>query len=253
MKIYTYVINWDDVESNVLEIEKFLIKKSIPFTVINSGSKNIDSWMNVGDIRYYRQFYTAVTNFDDTAYEYMFWLAGDISSNDWNFFINRTYEVLDKYNVWAYAPYFTNEAYPEKKSKILFLDKENTLSISTNTDGMAVVLHKDLVKELKKFLDYFSKDINEQKITSGWGIAMIWSAISIYNNRLILRDNTNILNHPLGSSYDTTKAANEMNFVLQNFYSFCIKNNIDVDSILKIIEKISKAEFKTQDLFSLNS
>jgi hypothetical protein len=250
MKIYSYIINWDSVEENVLKIEKYFIDKLIPFTVINSGSINKESWMNVGDIRYYRQFYTAINNFDDNSYDYMFWLAGDISSNNWDDFINRAYDVLNKYNVWAYIPYFTNEAYPEERSKILFLDKENTLAISTNTDGMAVFLHKDLVKELKKFLDYFFQEINKQHITSGWGLSMIWSSISIYNNKLILRDKKNILNHPLGSSYDHKKAMNEMNLVLNNFYLFCIENNMDVFYIMQIIKKISNTKFKLKNLFN---
>ena len=103
MKFFTYVVNWNEVYNNVLEIEKSFKENNIPHKVINSGSMRIDDWMNVGDIRFYRQLREAVNDFDE-SYDYMFWLAGDVSYDLWKNFIDRANSVVTAYNVWAYAP-----------------------------------------------------------------------------------------------------------------------------------------------------
>ena len=64
MKFFTYVVNWNEVYNNVLEIEKTFKKNNIPYKIINSGSATHEEWMNVGDIRFYRQLYKAVKDFD---------------------------------------------------------------------------------------------------------------------------------------------------------------------------------------------
>ena len=237
MKFFTYVVSWNEVYDNVLSIEKSFKDNDVPHKIINSGTSQHDHWMNVGDIRYYRQLYTAVKDFDP-KYEYMFWLAGDVSYDNWKNFILKANSVVSAYNVWAYAPHLTHEPWHEESSKIVNLDSDKNILLSIQTDGIAVVLHRDIVLMLKEYFDYLSKNVDLKNFTSGWGMDMIWCSYSIYNNKLILRDNKSILNHPAGSSYNHDKASAELKDILSNFYAFCDTKGIDSNKIREIHEKI---------------
>lgn len=237
MKFFTYIVNWNEVYDNVLEIESTFIKNNIPHKIINSGPRVQDRWMNVGDIRFYRQLYTAVKDFD-RSYEYMFWLAGDVSYDSWDQFIKRADGVVSGYNTWAYAPHLTHEPWHEGSSRITSLDSDKELLLSIQTDGIAVVLHRDIVNMLEKYFDYLSSKTDITELTSGWGMDMIWSSYAIYNNKLILRDKRCILNHPAGSSYNHDKASKELKIILDMFYDFCDENNIDSKEIREIHSKI---------------
>lgn len=237
MKFFTYIVNWNDVSSNVINIEQQFNESNIPYKVINSGNPGNNHWMNVGDIRYYRQLYTAVKDFD-RSYEYMFWLAGDVSYDLWKRFIRRAEAIVSTYNVWAYAPHLTHEPWSEGSSKIKQLTSDEELLLSIQTDGIAVILHRDVVDMLEKYFDYLSNKTDITQLTSGWGMDMIWCSYAIYNNKLILRDNHNILNHPAGSSYNHDKASKELKIILDIFYDFCNENNIDSNKIREIHSKI---------------
>lgn len=237
MKFFTYIVNWNEVYNNVLEIEKQFKDNNIPHKIINSGVMNHDDWLNVGDIRYYRQLYTAVKDFDH-SYEYMFWLAGDVSFDSWKDFISKADSVVSAYNVWAYAPHLTHEPWNEGSSKIVKLDSDKNILLSIQTDGIAVILHRDVVLMLKEYFDFLSQNVDLKTFTSGWGMDMIWCSYAIYNDKLILRDNKYILNHPAGSSYNHDKASAELKEVLNNFYNFCDSKGIDSNRIKEIHEKI---------------
>ena len=237
MKFFTYVVNWNEVYNNVLEIEKSFKENNIPHKVINSGSMRIDDWMNVGDIRFYRQLREAVNDFDE-SYDYMFWLAGDVSYGSWKEFIDRANSVATAYNVWAYAPHLTHEPWHENSSKITPLSSDKEVLLSIQTDGIAVLLHKEVILMLRKYFDYLAEHEDITQLTSGWGMDMIWCAFSIYNNKLVLRDKKHILSHPAGSSYDHSKASAELKVILDTFYKFCDSEGLDSDKMKDLHFKI---------------
>ena len=64
MSFYAYVVKWDAVHYNVVEMEDAFKAYGQDYTIINSGNMTRDGWHDVGDIRYYRQLYYALINFD---------------------------------------------------------------------------------------------------------------------------------------------------------------------------------------------
>lgn len=252
MNFFSYIVCWDEVYNNVLNIENDFTSLNVPHKVINSGSRLHDNWMNVGDIRYYRQLHKAVKDFD-RSYEYMFWLAGDVSYNNWSDFIDRANESVSLYNVFAYAPHLTSEPWHEGSSKIINLTLDNKMLLSIQTDGIAVILHKDIVDMLEKYLDFVADKTDITQLTSGWGMDMIWSAYSIYMNKLVLRDNMHILNHPAGSSYGHDRASKELKIILDLFYEFCDDNKIDSIKIRNIHEKIYGRMQRREDCLHVDS
>lgn len=259
----TYVVCWDDVRSNVINIENAFKSVGQKVTVINSGAR-FDGWENVGDIRYYRQLYYALKKFDASS-DYMAFICGDVSTNDWPAFIKRFNTVLGSYdNVGLYATHFTNEPWNEGSTKLANFAIGDGLFISSNTDGIAFFMHRDIAKIALDYFEYLYKDENNLSMISGWGIDAIWSALSMYNDRLILRDNKFILNHPAGSSYSHSDASAEVVRIMDCFKNFCEENNFDTESIFNYVRKIhermardpksmSYSDFYSKDLMSFKT
>lgn len=236
MSFYTYLVAWDEVHFNSVEIEEQFKLSGQPITVINSGNMKRDHWDNVGDIRYYRQFYHALKSFDP-AYDYMAFLCGDVSSDRWSNVIDRANYVLKKYNnTGLYAPHLTHEPWSEGASKIA--EAEDQLNISIQTDGIFVFIRKDIVQTMLDYFDFLNKEIKLSEMKSGWGLDMIWSSIAIINGLSILRDKMHVPNHPAGSSYDHSRATEEMNIMLSNFYKFIEQSGLDQELYKKMHGKI---------------
>ena len=236
MKFYTYLVAWDEVHFNCVEVDQKFIAAGQPITVINSGNMKRDHWDNVGDIRYYRQFYHALKSFD-MSYDYMVFLCGDVSYDEWSDIINRAKEVLKKYNnAGLYAPHLTNEPWSENASKIGQADDK--LNISIQTDGIFVFIHRNIVDILLKYFNFLNQKIDLKEMKSGWGLDMIWSSIAILNNLPILRDTKFIPNHPSGSSYNHSRATEEMNIMLSSFYEFMESLGSDSEPYKKMHGKI---------------
>ena len=213
MKFFTYIVCWDEVHENVKQIESRFKETSYPYAIINSGNQTSDGWHNVGDIRYYRQFYYALSNFDFN-YDYMGFICGDVSYWNWAGFLDRFNSVINSYqNISLYAPHLTNEPWTEDSSCIGKVPTEDKLLISIQTDGIALYIHREVVQILLDYFKYLESKIDIATITSGWGMDMIWCSIAIANNGWILRDNEHILNHPAGSSYNHSKASAELELV----------------------------------------
>lgn len=233
----TYVVCWDDVVDNVISIEDSFLKSGQKITVINSGVPR-NGWDNVGDIRYYRQLNHALKKFDGSA-EYMAFICGDVSSKTWPEFINRFNTVLSSYdNIGLYATHLTHEPWNENSTKLKEFSLDATLLISSNTDGIAFFMHRDLVSLASEFFDHLYQDKENLSMISGWGIDVIWSALCIYGSKVIVRDKAYILNHPAGSSYSHSDASAEVVRIMESFNQFCLNKGIDLDSINDIVRKI---------------
>lgn len=238
MKIQTFLVAWDDVHFNCVEIDEKFMAYSEPITVINSGNMTRDHWHNVGDIRYYRQFYYALKNFDKSN-DYMAFLCGDVSYEEWTNVIDRARHVLSVYNNTAlYAPHLTHEPWSENASKISESPYDNKLNISIQTDGIYVFIRKDIVSILLNYFNFMNERIDLATMTSGWGLDMIWCSLAIANNYPILRDKRFVLFHPAGSSYGHDKATAEMNIMLSEFYAYLESINIDSEVYKKIHGKM---------------
>jgi GR25 family glycosyltransferase involved in LPS biosynthesis len=230
MKFYTYLVAWDEMHNNCVEIDEIFMANGQPITVINSGTIKKDHWHNVGDIRYYRQFYYALKHFD-MSYDYMAFLCGDVSYTEWSNAIDRAKHVLSVYNNTAlYAPHFTHEPWSEPSSKIGDVEHDDKLNIAIQTDGIYVFIHRDIVKIMLDYFNYLDSKIDLKSIKSGWGLDLIWSSLAIAMNRPILRDKRFVLSHPAGSSYDHSAATREMNLLFEEFYNYL--GNIGLDRSL---------------------
>ena len=167
----------------------------------------------------------------------MAFLCGDVSYNEWSNVIDRANQVLRNYNnTGLYAPHLTHEPWSEGSSKIG--QAEDRLNVSIQTDGIFVFIHRDIVDILLKYFNFLNEKIDLKEMKSGWGLDIIWSSISILNSLPILRDTRFVPNHPPGSSYDHSRATEEMNIMLSNFYEFVESTGADSEPYKKMHGKI---------------
>jgi GR25 family glycosyltransferase involved in LPS biosynthesis len=219
MKFQSYLVCWDDYYQNCLDIESQFNSAGFEITVINSGTPR-DGWQNLGDIRYYRQFYHALKNFNFEN-DYMLFMCGDISFYNWNIVIERAVEVLSKYdNIYLYAPHFTNDPWNFNSNNLKICNKDKDLSISSNTNGIMFFMHKEIVKDMLDFFDYFQEKHGWEGMVSGWAIDLVHSSFAIGKGKVVLRDSKNIITHPSGSSYNHGKATHETNLIFKSFNEF---------------------------------
>ena len=254
MKLFSYIVCWDDVHYNVIDnIEKQFVDSGLPHKIINSGNMKRDHWDNVGDIRYYRQFNHALKDFDRSN-DYMVFVCGDVSHDNWSAVYNRANEVLDSYtNTYAYAPHFTYDPWNESSTLLQNIPFDKDLLISTNTNGMMYFLHRDVVDFMSEYMDYVDNKHDLKTMISGWGIDLVWSAFSIYNEGLVLRDNKFIVTHPFGSSYDHGQATHETNIIYQSFTEFAKIKGMDEERAGLILSRISGRMSGSPDCMSFNN
>jgi hypothetical protein len=152
MKSFAYVVCWDDVHYNVVDnIEKQLIDYGQPHKIINSGKMERNHWDNVGDIRYFKQFYKALKEFD-MSNDFMIFICGDVSYDNWAGHLDRAKQVLTRYkNIQVYAPHFTNDPWFEGATSLGAFDTDKNLLISTNTNGIMYYLHRDIVIQMLEY------------------------------------------------------------------------------------------------------
>ena len=258
MSFYPYIVAWDEVHDNVVEIESQFLNAGQKCTVINSGQRLKENWDNVGDIRYYRQLRRAIESFDP-SYDYMGFICGDVSYDRWKDVLERTDIILNNYNVGVYAPHLTHEPWSKDSCYLKTVNSDGDLFLSCQTDGIMVFINKDIVRLLKEYFDFFDTQANLSNYTSGWGMDAVWSILSMYHNLPILRDNKYIVNHPAGSSYDHGKATQEMGDILRIFFEYAktksyalvglqkLKENID-GRMARIPEYMNPDVFYKQDL-----
>lgn len=142
------------------------------------------------------------------------------------------------YDVWAYAPHLTNEPWGQNSCKLKESDFDSGLNVSIQTDGIAVILNRNVVDLLEQYFYYLSNKVDMSTLTSGWGMDMIWCSDIINNNKLILRDTKYVLNHPAGSSYDHSVASKELSLILDHFYDFSEKYEMHDKELRNIAGKI---------------
>jgi len=249
MKSFVYIVCWEDVLENVLDIEKHFLEHETPHKIINSGLTQNERWDNVGDIRYYRQFYHALKSFDYDKYDYMGFLCGDVSYNEWPKFLDRVEDVLSSYeDVGLYAPRLTFMPVNQKVTELKKLKNDQDLIVSIHTDGIFYYIHKDIAQSILTFFNIINKNLDLSKMISGWGIDTVAAITSISNNKAIICDNKHVLNHPEESSYDHMMAKEENKIFLEEYVKYMKSNNEDYSDM-----KFYQAKFKTRFMFQDNN
>jgi hypothetical protein len=235
-----YIVAWDSVLSNVLESE--IQFNDIEYRVLNSSSTKVESdkWINIENIWYFNQFRLSLQDFSSTDKDFMCFLAGDLQSNQFSDIYKSAEKVFSDVNVGIYAPYFTHEAWSREITEIETVPG-TTLVISTQTDGLMTFISRPVALEMLKAMNNVYKNNPEvESFRSGWGIDYTYCAISLMMNKLIYRDDSFYVTHPVGSSYNHGNAGQEMNEFIGFIDKYYKENTISAVTFTEAFEFIDR-------------
>jgi hypothetical protein len=240
IKVFAYMQSWvgkADVESLVLQTEKHFQDYGQEYKVINTTDKvyNKENWIDVGNKWGYHSFYTAIKDFD-MSYDYMLYMSGDVDGAKigWDKILDRSYEILNKYDIWCYsfekAINIMPNAYlkPVENDKFLYYSVTNDLTIAW--------YHRDLVKLLLDFFKYFEErsDLLNEFPNWGWGIDLSSSCLCFLNNKVLLKDTKYKLEKiSMSTPYVMKKAIKQEWVYFKIFNEHTEKNGMDSRSIME--------------------
>lgn len=240
MSIRCYVVCWDSVLENCINIENNLIKNNINYFILNSSSdpaKN-RNWLDVGNVWYYNQFHYALKDFCQSDDNLFCFISGDLEYEDFSYVINKSEKNMsDNKSIGIYAPYFTHEAWSEEVTSLENLNDE--LVISTQTDGIFTVINRNIAEIMLDVFNSITDIINDNDMSSGWGVDYIYNIISSYLGYYICRDKNVVVTHPHGSSYNHDKASKEMKIFLDASIKALVNMGMNKELLQKKFELIN--------------
>jgi hypothetical protein len=237
----TYIIAWDGAIENCLAISKQLVNGSVShvFYNVSAVANQTQYWQTAEDARYYVHFFNAIRDFLSTDADVFIFNSGDIHYGNYAEYTARIEKLFDENDsLAAFAPNATNNVYSGWGSLIEDSRKYPKLYLSTNTDGLYTSLSREIAVYMSMFYDWSisTGSIDFSKMTSGWGLDHVYCSLALYFNKIIYRDRSVVVYHPLGQSYVQDIAIQEFHLTLQSFLKFAEDVlNIEPDSLRRIV------------------
>ena len=221
----TYVIAWDGAIDNCVDISRQLLEAEVSHVFYNVSSLENQSphWQTTDDVRYYNHFFRAVDDFLSTDNDVFIFNSGDIEYGDYASLTAGIENLFDENDGLAiFAPNATNNIYSGWGSLIEDSAKYQRMYLSTNTDGLCPSMSREMANYMSKFYNWSvsTKYIDFSKMTSGWGLDHVYCSLAIYLNKIIYRDRSVIVHHPVGQSYVEEVAVREFYQTIRAFLRF---------------------------------
>jgi hypothetical protein len=233
----TYLVVWDEVKDNVLDISNQLKNANLDFLVFDvcTSPTEIENSVLAAKVRYYGHFYNSLLDFCYTDHDTFIFNAGDPRFDRFGDFTKKTETFFAEPNVWAFAPNFTHDYFNGDMSKIIESKFNKDVYLSTQTNAIWVAIHRDLAIKLLDFMHWMleSGKLDFSKMVSGWGLDYIICCWSIYEGKKVYRDWSTTMLHPVGSSY--SGGEEDMKIMIDSYYEYCFTNGMDVTKIKSII------------------
>lgn len=248
MSSKTYIVAWDEVKQNVVSTSYQLLKGNLDFLVfdVTSIPTPYKNWVIANKVRYYGHFYNSLVDFSYTDHSVFIFNAGDPVYNSFAKYTNRVEELFSADpDLWVLAPDFTRDEFKRDSSKILQSKHDSDLWLSTQTNGIWVALRREIAMKMLDFMDWMitTDRLDFTKMVSGWGLDYVYCSWSIYEGKKVYRDWSVTIEHPEGSSYQTSGL--DIENIFKYFDEYCMIQDINSKKIKSILETIkSKATFK---------
>ncbi len=221
------ISTWDSAQQNTLQILGALGYRDI--SIIDSTQSGlIHDGITTPNI-FFDQLETGIKTLCNE--EYLTYISGDVSTIDWDKYIQQIEKVVEELEPWVYSLYLTVEGYPRAVSSLGSLPGRKGIDLACITDGIVFTLHRDLALKLLEFMEFAKMSCSYQV---GWGLDWIWCTLAIYENKKILRDSRISLLHPKSTSYDTIFALEEFRIIQESFIEFAKMENKDLIKIRRI-------------------
>jgi hypothetical protein len=240
-KSKTYVVCWDEVLDNTVQIENELLSGNFSYTIINKSrlKTNNAAWTPAKNTRYYGHFLTALDDFVASQDHSIFvFNAGDgrwQKMAEYTARIESLFETIP--SMGALSPNQTNDPFTGTGSFIAKSTLDPGLALSTVTNGIFIALSRELAEIVHRYMIWALKNnIDFYSMTSGWGLDYVYCAASVYLNRYVYKDTTILMQHPTGSGYNYEVANSESEAITKAFAVFWEQEGKDGDMIRRIFD-----------------
>jgi hypothetical protein len=195
--VQTFIFNWKNQYSNA----KFLNINLDNSIVINSDELyNNEDWINLGNEAYFTtQFLKAIELFNGDIF---FHIQADATYHSWNSILKDAIEDYSKYKWGIYVPNVDYTWFSASKVDISVLSN-NRMNVKCG-DCTVWMIHKEVI-------DYFkSLNLDISKNKYGWGVDLIFYAISHLLNKPVIRNYNHTVLHPSNRNYNRLMAEKQM-------------------------------------------
>jgi len=228
VKSKTYVVSWDRVYKNSLDVDSQLFRAGLDYLVYNDSSmpELNSNWVRAKKVFFLGHFYNSLKDFIKTDYPVFIFNAGDAVYSDHAELTRKAESILiSDPDCWAYAPSTDGtDVWSWDGSSIIASQKHSGLHLSTHTNAIWVALSRDLVDVVFKFFEWMFEnnhfDREFKKINAGWGVDSFFCAFSISMNKKVYRDWDRAVVHDSSTSYDHGIAGEQMMMTIKRSIDF---------------------------------
>jgi len=210
-RIHAFVVCWPGKEASAHAIAAAIESSVDRLTVLYKNDTGIDEtgagdWVRFPNEWYYgRQFLHCLNLCDGDA---MLQIQADAGFDNWPLLVDRfRWALANVHDMGIWTPNLYHTWYTPNLTEICKIWGDELSSVVVS-DGVVWGLRRPVINGMLG-LDYSRTNI-------GWGIAEAAAAITNRDGRIIVMDNTLLVDHPQGSAYDRTEALTQSNaFVSQ--------------------------------------
>lgn len=257
----TYIVCWDEVFDNTVQIEAELAAGGFSYLIINKSRflKQDNNWIKAKDTRYYGHFLTALEDFVDKKEHSVFvFHAGDCRWPAMSSYTKKLEDIFkNNLHVGVVAPDQTNDPFTGEGSFIEESALISELAVSTMTNGIFIAVTREIAEIIYKYMTWaINNGVDFYSMTSGWGLDYTYCGVAVYLNKCVYKDTSLTMFHPTGSGYNYKIANDEFNLIIKSFLKFWEVEGYDAKTMGRIfdlfMEKVQhKSEFqlKLEDLY----
>lgn len=239
----TYIVIWDHVLKNGINIDNQLSKAGIEYLVwdLNPVPQPRTNWVRAEKVRYYGHFYNSLVDFATTEHDIFIFNAGDAYSDNHVDFIRivESYMSADP-DIWIMAPRMLYDGSEGVVTLIQMSDIYENMALSSHINGIYVALDRKLALDILSYYEWLLKEgyMDFSTMITGHCLDKVCAAWAIYNNKKVYRKWDFFMRTEATTSYKTDTAAFECANIKDRFAEYLNIVGGDVDILQRIYEAI---------------
>jgi hypothetical protein len=214
-KVNIYIISWPGYHQQALLIAKSLLHHSSTIKIIYSDPERVDPWNSTAPCPIIRRSHHLFFSdkfkacIDDAGFNSVLVIHADAKCNDWSYLLRKFNQMAlssIKWGVWA--PNISGTPFELAVSRLAKVPDSDYV-IGAVTDAIVFALHSSVVSRVR--------EIDLSRNLYGWGIDVLFCAVSRVLNLMILIDESVRVFHSQGSGYPKDLARSQANEFLKLF------------------------------------
>lgn len=239
----TYIVAWDELMANSLDIDSQLGNAGIDYLVFDVSTQPVvrPNWVIADKVRYFGHFYNSLVDFAKTDHEVFIFNAGDAFSTDHPGMTQRAERMMEKDDsVWMMASHMVNDGGTGTTTMIQMSRKYPNHSLTIHLNGIWVALRRELALFILDYYEWLLKHkyMDFSKMISGHCLDTVYAAWTIFNNKKIYRDWSFTMTTGVTTSHNGATSSNDCVTIKDRFLEYVNELGYDSHKVLDIYRAI---------------